>query len=92
MPAAADVASTSTNWSAVAPSGRASGMATPVDVSLCVRQYASTSASATATGWVPGSDEMIDGSSRKGAAFTSLANFDENSPKLRCWLRRSINP
>jgi hypothetical protein len=36
MPPAADVASTTTNASSSAPSGRATGMATPVDVSFCV--------------------------------------------------------
>ena len=40
-------------------------------------------ASATATGWVPGSLSMTAGSSRWGAAATALANLDENSPKLR---------
>ncbi len=48
--------------------------------------------SATGSGWVPGSEAMIVGSARCGAAATPAANFDENSPKDRCWLRRSIRP
>src|SRR5438309_1501718 len=35
---------------------------------------------------------MTSGSSRWGAAATTAANLAENSPKLRCWLRRSMRP
>jgi hypothetical protein len=57
---------------------------TPVDVSLCVSAYTSTPASARASGAVPGSVLMTDGSPRKGAALVAAANFDENSPNTRC--------
>ncbi len=33
---------------------------------------------------------MTWGSSRWGAALAAAANFDENSPNDRCWLRRSM--
>ena len=46
----------------------------------------------TGWGWVPGSDSMITGASRWGAAATAAANLAENAPKLRCWLRVSIRP
>ena len=48
------------------------------------------SASATASGWVPASDSMIQGSSRWGAALAAAANLEENSPNDRCWLRLSM--
>ncbi len=35
---------------------------------------------------------MRIGSSRCGAAVTASANFAENSPKTRCWLRCSTSP
>jgi hypothetical protein len=35
---------------------------------------------------------MIAGSSSHGAALAADANLEENSPKERCWLRRSISP
>ena len=34
----------------------------------------------------------MSGSSRCGAADAAPANFDENSPNTRCWLRRSMRP
>ena len=46
----------------------------------------------TAVGAVPGSLFGIDGSSRNGARAAAAANFDENSPNTRCWLRCSIRP
>ena len=49
-------------------------------------------ASARGSGCVPGEDTMTSGSSRWGAPCTTAANLEENSPKLRCWLRRSISP
>ncbi len=67
-------------------------METPVEVSLWVRAYRSTEGSATALGWVPTSDSITWGSLRCGAALTQDANFEENSPKLRCWLCSSISP
>ena len=45
-----------------------------------------------ASGAVPGSDSMTSGGSRWGAPATAAANLAENSPKERCWLRRSIKP
>ena len=35
---------------------------------------------------------MTLGSASHGAAATAVANFEENSPKDRCWLLRSIRP
>ena len=49
-------------------------------------------AAATASGWSPGSALMICGSPRCGAAAAAVPNFEENSPKCRCWLRWSISP
>ncbi len=37
-------------------------------------------------GGYPTSEAMISGSSRWGAAAAAVANLEENSPKLRCWL------
>ena len=59
---------------------------------MCVRQYASTSASATGSGYDPGSAHTNCGSRRCGAAAHTSANFDENSPNRRCWRRRSNEP
>jgi hypothetical protein len=47
---------------------------------------------ALASGTPPGAASMTSGSSRWGAARVTAANLDENSPKLRCWLRASISP
>jgi hypothetical protein len=66
-------------------------MATPVDVSLCVKAYTSTS-DGFASGCVPGADSTISGDPRCGAAATASANFDENSPNTRCCERSSISP
>ena len=41
---------------------------------------------------MPGSEVMIDGSPRNGAFLAAVANFEENSPKDRCWLRSRIRP
>ncbi len=68
------------------------GIITPVEVSLWVRAYRSTSSLATGFGWVPTSEPMTSGSSRWGASAAAAANFDENSPKVRCWLLRSMRP
>ena len=35
---------------------------------------------------------MTWGSFRWGAALAAAANLEENSPKDRCWLLRSIRP
>jgi hypothetical protein len=67
-------------------------MATPVEVSLCVRAYRSTPASATGSGWRARSVVITDGSSRNGAALAAAANFELNSPKDRCWLFEEIRP
>ncbi len=67
-------------------------METPVEVSLCVSAYRSTEPSATAVGWVPTGDSITWGSLRCGAALAQEANFEENSPKLRCWLCSSMSP
>ena len=44
------------------------------------------------SGWVPGALSITSGSSRWGAAFVAAANFDENSPHTRCWLRALDQP
>ena len=67
-------------------------MATPVEVSLWVSAYVSMPASAIGIGCVPGAVDSTSGSSRNGAAAAACANFDENSPNVRCWLRCSIRP
>ena len=72
--------------------GGASSIATPVEVSLWVRAYTSTSSSATAPGWCPAAAATTTGRPRCGAAAQASANFDENSPNTRCWLRRSTRP
>ena len=48
--------------------------------------------SATASGRLPGSEVITDGSASQGAAFAAAANFEENSPKARCWLLSRISP
>jgi hypothetical protein len=63
-----------------------------VEVSLWVKAYTSTPASAAASGWEPGSVEITVGSSSHGASLAALANLEENSPKLRCCDLRSIRP
>ena len=50
------------------------------------------SSRAAGIGWVPTSEVMTSGSPRWGAAAAAAANFDENSPKVRCWLFASIRP
>src|SRR5258708_12581214 len=82
MPPAALVASTSTSDPASAPVTLSMGITTPVEVSLCVRAYASMPASACGNGWVPGSEAMTLGSASHGAVFVTLANLVENSPQL----------
>ena len=40
----------------------------------------------------PGSLAITDGSASHGAAAAAAANFEENSPKDRCWLFSRIRP
>ncbi len=42
-------------------------------------------------GAVPVGEVMASVSPRWGAAAQAAANFEENSPKLRCWLRASTS-
>ena len=45
------------------------------------------------SGWVPGVARRRSTARRgAGAAAAASANFEENSPNTRCWLRRSISP
>ena len=41
---------------------------------------------------MPTADSITWGSLRCGAALAQAANFEENSPKLRCWLCAAISP
>ena len=72
------------------PAGRVTGSATPVDVSLCGQQYASTPSTTDRAGAEPAGAVTTAGSARNGARLTAAANFDENSPSERCADRRSI--
>lgn len=78
-PPAADVASMSTSASPE-PSGRCTGTATPVEVSLWAHAMASTDGSACGAGAVPGSVLTTIGSSMNGFLVTHEANFELNSP------------
>lgn len=49
-------------------------------------------ASACGSGWVPGAEAITVGSASHGASLAAFANFDENSPKLRCWDFVSMSP
>jgi hypothetical protein len=84
------VASTRSTASTPTPAGRRTGTATPVEVSLCGVQYASTPGSATRPGALPGSATRTDGSARNGASLTALTNFPPNSPKLASWAQSRI--
>ena len=53
-------------------------------------QFMSTTTPGAAN--VPGSALMMLESPRKGALWVTLANLDENSPKLRCWARSRTRP
>ena len=86
------VASTTTSASSAIPDGRASGIITPVDVSLWVSAYTSMPSSADGSEWVPAGASTFDGSPRCGAAADAAKNFDENSPNTQCWLRSRIRP
>ncbi len=91
-PPAPDVASTRTSAPSSAPATRLIGAATPVEVSLWVKAYASTPASACGCGCVPGSEEMTVGSASHGASLAAFANLDENSPNDRCWDLEAMSP
>ena len=69
------------------PAGRTTGAMTPVEVSLCGHAYTSTPATASGSGRVPGSEVRMSDGARNGAWSVALANFEPNSPKLRCWAR-----
>ena len=43
-------------------------------------------------GCEPGSLVRTVGSASHGASAAALANFEENSPKVRCWLFSRISP
>jgi hypothetical protein len=86
------VASTSVSAPSSVPAGRVTGTATPVEVSLCGVQYASTPDSATRPGAEPGSALRTVGWPRNGASATALANLAPNSPKLANWARSRMSP
>ena len=71
---------------------RGTGTATPVDVSFCTLAYASTPASAVRNAAAPPGAVCTVGSPRNGASFTTLANFDPNSPKSASWARSRTSP
>lgn len=54
--------------------------------------YTSTPSSAFGSGCVPGSEAITVGSASQGASLAALANFELNSPKLRCCDLFSIRP
>ena len=62
------------------PSGRATGTATPVEVSLCAQAITSTDGSLCGSGALPGSALMMIGSPTNGFLATAEANFALNSP------------
>ena len=47
---------------------------------------------AAGNGCVPGGASTTVVAPRCGARLAACANFDENSPNTRCWLRASIRP
>jgi hypothetical protein len=62
------------------PSGRVTGTATPVEVSLCAHAITSTDGSLCGSGALPGSALMTIGSPTNGFLVTAEANFELNSP------------
>ncbi len=66
------------------PSGRDTGTATPVEVSLWAQAMTSTDGSDCGAGAVPGSALTTTGSPTNGFLATAEANFALNSPKVRC--------
>ena len=69
------------------------GTATPVEVSFCGVAYASTPASATSAGPLPGA-RLAHGrlAQERRAPVTACANFAPNSPKVANWARSRIRP
>src|SRR6185369_894936 len=97
-PPAAEVASMSTSAS---PWGRTTGTATPVEVSLWAQATTSTDGSDSGPmsaiadgglGALPASALMMIGSPTNGFLTTHEANFELNSPYVRCSERSSISP
>ena len=78
--------------SVVRPSGRRTGTIAPVEVSLCAQATASALGSLVGSGASPGSALTTIGSARNGAPFVTVANFWENSPKVRCSARSRTSP
>ena len=64
----------------------------PVEVSLCAQATASALGSLVGSGASPGSALTTIGSARNGAPFVTVANFWENSPKVRCSARSRTSP
>ena len=76
-----------------APSGRWIGSITPVDVSFCGQQYASTAALACGLGCGARAGSRSPRDPRGGVPPSwPAANLDENSPHTRCWLRALDQP
>ena len=73
-------------------SGRVTGTMAPVDVSLCAHPIRSQPSMGCGAGASPGSLDTTVGSSSQGAFFAAEANFEENSPKLKCPDFFSIRP
>src|ERR1700760_4085759 len=90
-PPAAEVASIAISASPE-PAGRCTGTATPVEVSLCAHAIRSTDGSDWGFGALPGSAFSTTGSPTNGFLTTQEANFELNSPYVRCNDRLSINP
>ena len=78
-PPAADVASIAISASPE-PSGRSTGTATPVEVSLCAQAIRSTDGSDTGLGALPASVLTTMGSPTNGFLATADANLALNSP------------
>ena len=78
-PPAADVASMAISASPD-PSGRTTGTATPVEVSLCAQPIRSTDGSDCGFGALPGSALTMIGSPTNGFFATQEANLLLNSP------------
>lgn len=74
------------------PAGRCTGMATPVEVSLWAQPIRSAEGSATGSGALPGSAETTTGSPMNGLFLATEANFELNSPLVRCSERSRIRP
>src|SRR3954454_21436242 len=90
-PPAAEVPSTTTSAPSSAPSTRSTGASAPVEVSLWAHAYTSAPGTASGRTTEPAGAVTTLGSSRWGAAAAAAVNFAENSPKLACALRCSIN-